>query len=76
MAGGEGGFVHHIHYAYPRELTSRECALIQGFPKDYEFKGSSLDVAKQIVNAVPIQLGQAIGEHVYSLLLNLASSKK
>lgn len=68
IAGGEGGFVHHIHYAYPRELTSRECALIQGFPPDYEFRGTSLDVAKQVVNAVPIELGRAIAKHIYYLM--------
>ena len=57
MAGGEGGYVFHIHPTSPRELTSRECARIQGFPDSFQFAGRPLDVAKQIVNAVPVQLG-------------------
>jgi DNA (cytosine-5)-methyltransferase 1 len=60
MAGGDGGFVFHIHPTLPRELTSRECARIQGFPDDFLFAGKPLDVAKQIVNAVPIQLGYTL----------------
>jgi DNA (cytosine-5)-methyltransferase 1 len=66
MAGGEGGFVFHIHPTQPRELTSRECARIQGFPDEFKFAGKPLDVAKQIVNAVPIQLGCSIGESIYT----------
>ena len=70
MAGGNGGYVFHIHYKYPRELTSRECASIQGFPIEYEFNGKPLDVAKQIVNAVPIQLSEALANHLFSMFKN------
>jgi DNA (cytosine-5)-methyltransferase 1 len=68
MAGGNGGYVFHIHYKYPRELTARECARIQGFPDEYSFHGRPLDVAKQIVNAVPIQFAHAIAKHVRAIL--------
>jgi DNA (cytosine-5)-methyltransferase 1 len=64
MAGGDGGYVLHMHSYFPRELTLRECASIQGFPLDYNFNGRPLDVAKQIVNAVPIQLAQALAKNI------------
>ena len=72
MAGGEGGFVFHIHPTQPRELTSRECARIQGFPDEFKFAGKPLDVAKQIVNAVPVQLGCAIGVSIFNSLRSLS----
>jgi DNA (cytosine-5)-methyltransferase 1 len=74
MAGGEGGYVLHIHPHYPRELTLRECARIQGFPDTFEFHGKPLDIAKQIVNAVPIQFGRAIADHLFLLIAK--NSKK
>lgn len=64
MAGGNEGYAFHIHYKYPRELTARECARIQGFPDQYHFNGKPREVAKQIVNAVPVQLAAAIGNHI------------
>jgi len=76
MAGGEGGYVYHIHYKYPRELTSRECARIQGFPDEYVFAGKPLDVAKQIVNAVPVQLSTAIAKQIYKMVQQSKPSKK
>jgi len=70
MAGGDGGYVFHIHPTEPRELTSRECARLQGFPDNFDFCGKPLDVAKQIVNAVPIQLATAMANAVYGLIRN------
>jgi DNA (cytosine-5)-methyltransferase 1 len=64
MAGGEEGFIYHIHPIEPRELTSRECARIQGFPDQFDFSGTPLDVAKQIVNAVPMQLGASVARSI------------
>jgi DNA (cytosine-5)-methyltransferase 1 len=66
MAGGDGGYVLHMHCDEPRELTLRECASIQGFPTDFHFSGKPLDVAKQIVNAVPVQLAHAIAMNIVS----------
>lgn len=71
MAGGDGGFVFHIHPSEPRELTSRECARIQGFSDEFDFNGKPLDVAKQIVNAVPRQLGCAMASGIYRHLENI-----
>ena len=44
-----------------RPLSVREYARIQGFPDDWAFNGTTTDKYKQIGNAVPVQLGQAIG---------------
>ena len=65
VAGGNSGYVHHIHW-HGRELTSRESAALHGFPLDFEFHGSKLDVAKQIVNSVPIEFGEFIGRFIHS----------
>jgi DNA (cytosine-5)-methyltransferase 1 len=52
------------HPEKPRPLTYKECALIQGFPKDWDFVGSVSQKYKQIGNAVPIKLAVAIGKAV------------
>ena len=67
IAGGKSGFAHHIHYV-SRELTSRECARLQGFPDKFRFAGSPLMVAKQIVNAVPVPLATAVASAVAEYL--------
>jgi DNA (cytosine-5)-methyltransferase 1 len=45
-----GRFVHPEQH---RGLTVREAALLQGFPKSYEFEGGMIDQFRQIGNAVP-----------------------
>ena len=55
---------HNTLLAHPEEdrpLTIREYARIQGFPDSYKIEGSITDQYKQIGNAVPIALGEAIG---------------
>lgn len=49
---------------YVRCLTTRELGQIQGFPKDYPFKGSHDSIVKQIGNAVPSLCIQKIIESV------------
>ena len=44
-----------------RPLNLKEYAKIQGFPDDWQFCGSVAAQYKQIGNAVPIQLAEAIG---------------
>lgn len=59
-------------YGHPeqdRALTLREGALIQTFPKDYQFtepgKDFSLkEIAREIGNAVPVKLGEVIGKSI------------
>lgn len=52
------------HPGKPRPLNYIECALLQGFPKNWKFEGSLSQKYKQIGNAVPIQLGTAIGKSI------------
>jgi DNA (cytosine-5)-methyltransferase 1 len=49
-----------------RMLNEREIALCQGFPKEYEFTGNKTDIVKQIGNAVPPQLVEALMETALS----------
>ena len=43
-----------------RMLRPRELARAQGFPDSYEFTGKTDDIVKQIGNAVPVNLAQAL----------------
>ncbi len=40
---------------YARKLTLEECAILQGFRKDYKFFGNKTSIRRQIGNAVPSQ---------------------
>lgn len=51
-----------------RPLSVEECARIQTFPDGWIFYGSTASKYRQIGNAVPVLLGQAIGEHLYKLI--------
>lgn len=58
-------------FAHPEEdrnITSREGARLQSFPDSFRFLGPKKDVAKQIGNAVPPRLGQAVGEALVQAL--------
>jgi DNA (cytosine-5)-methyltransferase 1 len=59
----------HIHPYEPRELTARECALIQGFPIDWVFAGRQDSALLQAANAVPVQLAQALGNYIAENLM-------
>ena len=58
-------------------MTLREGALLQTFPKDYEFfppdveEYNMRDVARHIGNAVPVRLGEIIGESISKHLGNM-----
>jgi DNA (cytosine-5)-methyltransferase 1 len=65
--GGKTGKLQarsHIHPYEPRELTARECAMIQGFPLDWRFAGRQDSVLLQAANAVPVQLAEALGNYI------------
>ena len=53
------------HPTQDRAISLREGAIIQSFPEDYKFtqseKFSMTKIAKQIGNAVPVRLAEAIG---------------
>ncbi|MEQ8368773.1 MAG: DNA cytosine methyltransferase [Roseicyclus sp.] len=52
-----------------RYFTVREAARIQGFPDGYAFHGSWSETMRQLGNAVPIRLAQAIASSVAEKLL-------
>lgn len=54
-------------YGHPeqdRAITLREAAALQSFPDGYEFFGSNLHIARQIGNAVPVLLAEALGKQI------------
>lgn len=51
-----------VHPYKNRVGTPRECAAIQSFPNEYKFIGTKSSVLKQIGNAVPPKLSEAVGK--------------
>ncbi len=49
----KGRFAHPLE---DRAITLREAALLQSFPPDYQFAGNSGQIARQIGNAVPVNM--------------------
>ncbi|HCM62824.1 MAG TPA: DNA (cytosine-5-)-methyltransferase [Morganella sp. (in: Bacteria)] len=56
------------HPEQNRALTLREAALLQTFPLNYKFVGNFNSKAKQIGNAVPPLMSEAIGNYLMSLI--------
>lgn len=54
----------YLHPTEHRAITHFEAARIQGFPDDYLWVGSKVDIARQIGNAVPLPLGRALGQAI------------
>lgn len=59
------------HPEEDRAISLREGALLQTFPRDYQFSGSMGTIAKHIGNAVPVDLAEIFGRH----FLNIARIK-
>ncbi len=62
------GHRHHFHYVYNRIPTARESARIQSFPDDFYFTCSRTSQLKQIGNAVPPLLSEAIAKSLLQQL--------
>ena len=58
----------YLHPTEHRPITHLEAARLQGFPDDYKWFGSKYSIARQIGNAVPLDLGSALGRHILSAL--------
>ena len=51
-----------------RPLSIQEYMRVQQFPDDFKFSGSTIEKYKQIGNAVPVGLGEAIGKQLIAHL--------
>jgi DNA (cytosine-5)-methyltransferase 1 len=61
----KGRFIHPTQH---RTITHWEAARLQGFPDDFLWVGDRAQIARQIGNAVPVALGEAIGRHLAHVL--------
>lgn len=66
----DGHMFIHPDPKQARSITVREAALLQSFPADFEFVGSTAYCYKMIGNAVPVLFAKKIGEAVDTVLRN------
>jgi len=65
----KGRYLHPVEH---RPISHREAARLMGFPDRFVFKGTKIEIARQIGNAVPPPLAGAVASSVSEIL----SSKK
>jgi len=59
----------YLHPNQHRPITHREAARLMGFPDDFHFCGTKIEIAKQIGNAVPPPLAGALALWVREILV-------
>lgn len=65
-----------VHPTELRPLSIEEYARIQGFPDNWIFRGKITEIYKQIGNAVPIKLAEAIGRTILNDMKGIKLSPK
>ncbi len=63
-----------IHPTEARSFTVREAARAQSFPDDFEFPVARTHAFKQVGNAVPALLAQALGTAVRKKVLGVSEN--
>lgn len=58
------GHFHHFHYEYNRVPSVRESARLQSFPDTFVFIGNKTSKLKQVGNAVPPLMAEAIANEI------------
>ena len=58
----------YLHPDKNRPITHCEAALLMGFPNDFAFVGTKVEIARQIGNAVPPGLAAAVAKEVRKIL--------
>lgn len=64
-----------FHYEYNRIPTVRESARIQSFPDDFVFTGTKTQQSRQVGNAVPPLLGQALAKAIIKIVEESSSNE-
>jgi DNA (cytosine-5)-methyltransferase 1 len=67
-AGRDDSTKAYIHPIFHREMTVREYARIHGFPDTWTFAGTMNNGIKQVANAVPVPLGEAVLKRLFAAL--------
>jgi DNA (cytosine-5)-methyltransferase 1 len=58
----------YLHPTRHRAISHHEAARLQGFPDDFQWCGSKLQIARQIGNAVPVELARGLAKHIADAL--------
>ncbi|GAA0403497.1 DNA cytosine methyltransferase [Micromonospora gifhornensis] len=54
----------YLHPEEHRALSHHEAALLQGFKDDFKWCGNKVQIARQIGNAVPVELAAGLANHI------------